>query len=47
MRGTVAVPIRLEDGTLAGYIGVTEIEKLPPKWQLPIDNVVPIPKRKA
>jgi hypothetical protein len=29
MRGTVAVPVRLEDGTLAGYIGITEA-KLPP-----------------
>jgi DNA primase len=47
MRGTIAVPIRLEDGTLAGYIGVTEIEKMPSKWQLPVNNVVPIPKRTA
>ena len=31
LRGTVAVPIRLEDGTLSGYIGITEA-KLPPKW---------------
>jgi len=29
MRGTLAVPVRLEDGTLAGYIGITEA-KLPP-----------------
>ncbi len=29
MRGHIAVPIRLEDGTLAGYIGITEA-KLPP-----------------
>jgi DNA primase len=47
MRGTIAVPIRLEDGTLVGYIGLTEIEKLPSKWQLPVNNVVPIPKRTA
>ena len=33
LRGTVAVPIRLEDGTLSGYIGITEA-KLPPKWNL-------------
>lgn len=33
MRGTVAVPIRTEDGTLAGYIGITEA-KLPPKWAI-------------
>lgn len=34
LRGTVAVPLRREDGTIAGYIGLTEIEKLPPKWHL-------------
>ncbi len=33
LRGTVAVPIRLTDGTLSGYIGITEA-KLPPKWEL-------------
>ena len=33
LRGAVAVPIRLEDGTLSGYIGITEA-KLPPKWVL-------------
>ena len=32
MRGKIAVPVRLEDGTLCGYIGVTEA-KLPPRWQ--------------
>ncbi|HEV7514510.1 MAG TPA: CHC2 zinc finger domain-containing protein [Candidatus Acidoferrum sp.] len=47
MRGTIAVPIRLEDGTLVGYIGLTEIEKMPSKWQLPVSNVVTIPKRTA
>lgn len=31
LRGMVAVPIRSEDGTLAGYIGITDA-KLPPKW---------------
>lgn len=45
MRGTVAVPIRLEDGTLVGYIGITEA-RLPPKWQLPNENVVPFRKRR-
>lgn len=46
MRGTVAVPIRLEDGTLVGYIGITEA-RLPPKWQLPSqENVVPFRKRR-
>ena len=31
LRGTIAIPIRLADGTLAGYIGITEA-KLPPRW---------------
>jgi DNA primase len=43
MRGTVAVPIRDEEGTLLGYIGVTEA-KCPPKGFL-LTNVVPLPKR--
>lgn len=34
LKGTVAVPVRNRDGTIAGYIGLTDIEKLPPKWQL-------------
>ena len=33
MRGKVAIPIRTEDGTLAGYIGIEEAV-LPPKWNL-------------
>lgn len=33
MRGTVAIPIRTADGTLAGYLGITEA-KLPPKWEI-------------
>lgn len=33
LKGTVAVPIRRPDGAIAGYIGLTEIEKLPPKWE--------------
>ena len=32
LRGTVAVPVRNEDGSIAGYIGITEA-KLPPKWE--------------
>lgn len=44
MRGTVAIPIRLEDGSLAGYIGVTEA-KLPTRWHLPESNVVPLAKK--
>jgi DNA primase len=44
MRGTVAVPIRNEEGTLLGYIGVTEA-KCPPKGLLPQTNVVPLKQR--
>ena len=44
MRGTVAIPIRLEDGSIAGYVGVTEA-KLPTKWHLPAQsNVVRLKK---
>lgn len=43
LRGLVAIPVRLEDGSLAGYIGITEA-KLPSKWHLPASNVVPIKK---
>lgn len=31
LRGTVAVPVRLPDGTLSGYIGITDA-RLPSKW---------------
>ncbi len=34
LKGTVAVPLRNRDGTIAGYIGLTDVEKLPPKWEL-------------
>lgn len=33
MRGTVAMPLRLEDGTLVGYVGITDA-RLPAKFQL-------------
>lgn len=46
MRGTVAVPVRLPDGTLAGYIGITEA-RLPTKWHLPGTNVVPLQPKKT
>lgn len=32
-RGRVAIPVRTEDGTLVGYISVTEAQ-LPPRWHL-------------
>ena len=39
MRGLVAVPLRLPDGTLIGYLGLDQA-RLPSKWQLPQSNVV-------
>jgi DNA primase len=33
MRGTVAIPIRMPDGSLIGYIGVTEA-KVPKSWRI-------------
>jgi DNA primase len=39
LRGTVAIPIRDESGTLLGYVGVTEV-LLPPKGLVPQTNVV-------
>lgn len=33
MRGQVAIPIRTDEGTLVGYIGITEC-KTPPKWEM-------------
>lgn len=45
MRGTVAVPIRDESGTLLGYIGVTEA-RCPPKGFLNT-NVVALPRKTA
>ena len=44
MRGTVAVPVRLTDGTLAGYIGITDA-KLPPRWHGIPSTVVPFAKK--
>lgn len=40
MRGTVAVPIRDEDGTLLGYIGITEA-KLPSDFTGNVVKLVP------
>lgn len=33
LRGQVAVPVRREDGLIAGYIGITEA-MMPPKWEV-------------
>jgi DNA primase len=43
MRGLVVVPVRLEDGTLVGYLGIQDA-KLPPSWKLPTSNVVKLKK---
>ena len=43
MRGTVAVPIRDEHGTLLGYIGIEDC-RLPPDF---MTNVVSLDKRRA
>lgn len=32
LKNTVAIPVRLEDGTLAGYLGIKEA-LLPPEWR--------------
>lgn len=32
LKGTVAIPVRLADGTLCGYLGITEAT-LPPEWR--------------
>jgi hypothetical protein len=45
MRGTVAIPMRLEDGTLAGHLGIIET-KLPPHFHL-TPKVVPFQKKMA
>jgi DNA primase len=45
LRGTVAVPIRDEAGTLLGYIGVTEA-RCPPKGFINT-NVVPLARKTA
>lgn len=45
MRGTVAVPVRLPDGTLVGYIGITEAT-LPPRFILP-EGVVRLQPKSA
>lgn len=46
MAGHVAVPIRMEDGTLVGYIGIKDC-KLPPTFKFPDANVVSFPKKTA
>jgi len=43
MRGTVAVPLRTEDGTLVAYIGITDA-RLPKEFKFPESNVIPLKK---
>ena len=43
MRGLVAIPLRMPDGTLVGYCGVNEV-KLPPQLHIPSNNVVQLRK---
>lgn len=47
MKGTVAIPIRLKDGTLIGYIGVTDIATIPSRWHLPSQKVVKLHSKKV
>lgn len=44
LAGTVAVPVRLSDGTVAGFIGLTEIARLPKRWNL-TPKIVPFQKK--
>ena len=46
LKGMVAVPVRLADGHLCGYIGITHDAKVPTTWHMPHTNVVPITKAK-
>ena len=47
MKGYVAIPIRTNDGTLCGYIGVKTDVKAPTHWHGIANNVVPLKKRRA
>ena len=47
MKGYVAIPIRTNDGTLCGYIGVKTDIKTPAQWHGIANNVVPLKKRRA
>ena len=45
LKGHVCVPVRLADGTLAGYVGI-HAGKVPEKWHgLKPTNVIPLKKR--
>ena len=44
MKGNVLIPIRLKDGFLIGYVGITEL-LCPPRWHLPEQKVVHLKRR--
>jgi DNA primase len=44
MRGHVLIPIRLDCGTLVGYVGIRDDVILPKKWHFPATNLVKFPK---
>jgi hypothetical protein len=45
LKGMVCIPVRLEDGTLSGYVGI-QSGKVPREWHgLKPTNVVPLKKR--
>jgi DNA primase len=45
LKGHVCIPVRLEDGTLSGYVGI-QSGKVPKEWHgLKPTNVVPLKKR--
>lgn len=44
LRGTVAIPLRTEDGVLVGYAGATELV-LPPKLHFPEQKIVAFTKK--
>lgn len=46
LKGTVAIPIRLPDGTLIGYAGIMEA-LLPSRWHLPDPKVVRLKPKRA
>ena len=45
LKGHVCVPVRLVDGSLAGYVGIHE-GKVPQTWHYSQSNVIPLTKHK-
>lgn len=44
LKGHVCIPVRLTDGSLAGYVGI-QAGKVPKEWHYPNTNVVPLKRR--